>query len=179
MLGKLFLTFTVFTISELALLIYLGGLIGFWWTLSIIVLTAYFGAYFFRLHGMKALQRIQHDVNRGVMPTDALMDGIAVLIAGAFLITPGVITDVLGFLLLFPPSRFIVKKMLRAFYRRKLREAQENPNPYTRVYTYNETTGGGRPTYEEPPLNSGPYGPMGSQPSPHHDADVIDITPED
>jgi UPF0716 protein FxsA len=179
MLGKLFLTFTVFTISELALLVYLGGLIGFWWTLSIIVFTAYFGAYFFRLHGMKALQRIQHDLNRGVMPTDAFMDGLAVMIAGAFLITPGVITDGLGFLLLFPPSRFIVKKMWLRFIRRKLREAQQNPGAHQRVYTYTETTGGGRPTYEKPPLNSGPYGPVGTHPSPHHEADVIDITPED
>ena len=183
MLGKLFLTFTIFTITELALLIYIGGIIGFWWTLFMIIATAFCGSHLMRLEGMRALRRIQADLNRGALPKDALLDGLAVMIAGAFMITPGVLTDALGFMLLLPPTRIIFKKLWMRYLGKKLKEMQQNQRRYEehvqyRFYTANPNDpfghGGPDPFSQG---QQGPFGPTGNSPTPHDESDVIDITP--
>jgi len=118
MLGKLFLAFTVVTLIELGLLIELGGIMGAWPTIALVLATGFFGAWLAREQGTRTLQKAQADLNRGAIPADALMDGVLILISGAFLLTPGVITDGLGFLLLIPPFRVPVKAWARAKFQR-------------------------------------------------------------
>lgn len=108
--GRLLLLFTIVPIVELALLVWLGQRIGFWPTVGLIAGTAILGSYLAQREGLSALARFRTSLASGEMPGDALTDGIIILIAGAFLLTPGVVTDVVGFLGLLPPSRALIKR---------------------------------------------------------------------
>lgn len=113
MFAKLLLLFTVIPLIELSLLIPLGTEIGIWPTLAIVFTTAIAGALLGKYQGMSAWKRIQSEMGRGQVPGDALLDGLAVLIASAFLVTPGVLTDFAGFILLIPFTRGPIKKLVR------------------------------------------------------------------
>jgi UPF0716 protein FxsA len=108
--GRLLLLFTIVPIVELALLVWLGQQIGFWPTVALIAGTALLGSYLAHREGLSALARFRARLGTGEMPGDELTDGIIILIAGAFLLTPGVLTDVVGFLGLLPPSRALIKR---------------------------------------------------------------------
>lgn len=114
MLGRLAILFVVVPILELMLLIRMGQWIGLLPTLGLIVATGLGGAFLARREGWRAFRRFGASVTRGEIPTDAAMDGLAVLVGGAFLLTPGVLTDVVGFGLLFPPIRAIFKRRVAA-----------------------------------------------------------------
>ncbi len=105
MLVKLLLLFTIVPLVELALLIYLSTLITFWPTIGLVVATALLGAVLGKIQGLKAWRGIQEDLNHGKIPAASLVNGLAVLIAGIFLITPGVLTDLVAILLLIPVTR--------------------------------------------------------------------------
>jgi UPF0716 protein FxsA len=111
-LFKLLLLFTVVPVLELALLIRIGRAIDLGPTLALVVLTGVVGAALARHEGLRTLARIQEHLARGEMPARELLDGLMILIAGAFLITPGVITDCLGFLLLIPPARALLRRIV-------------------------------------------------------------------
>ena len=113
MFGYLVLLFTILPAIELALLIEIGSNIGVGNTLFIIIFTGVLGAYLARLQGFLILRKIQDDLNRGVMPNDQLMDGLMILVGGVVLLTPGFITDALGFLLLIPWTRMLIKKWFK------------------------------------------------------------------
>jgi len=110
MFGYLILLFTLVPAIELMLLIEVGGAIGAGNTILIIVFTGVLGAYLARLQGFLVFQKIQNDLNRGVMPNSEMIDGLMILVGGIVLLTPGFITDALGFLLLIPWTRFLIKK---------------------------------------------------------------------
>jgi UPF0716 protein FxsA len=112
MFGYLILLFTILPACELALLIKVGTHIGVVNTLLILVLTGVLGAYLARLQGFLILQKIQNNLNQGVMPSAQLIDGLMILVGGIVLLTPGFITDMLGFLLLIPWTRSLIKKLL-------------------------------------------------------------------
>ncbi|MCK5082042.1 MAG: membrane protein FxsA [Candidatus Omnitrophica bacterium] len=109
----LVLLFTILPAVELALLIKIGSNIGLGNTLFIIIFTGVLGAYLARLQGFLVLKKIQNDLNRGVMPNDQLIDGLMILVGGVVLLTPGFITDTIGFLLLIPWARALIKKWSR------------------------------------------------------------------
>lgn len=119
--GRLLLLFTIVPIAELALLIWLGQQIGFWPTIALIAATALLGSYLAHREGLSALARFRKSLAAGDMPGDALTDGIIILIAGAFLLTPGVLTDVVGFLGLLPPSRALIKRAVMKRVKRGMR----------------------------------------------------------
>lgn len=101
---------------ELILLLWLADRIGWLTTVGIIVGTALLGAFELRREGLRCWRRFEETVHRGELPTEPLVDGLLILIAGALLLTPGLITDLVGFALLFPPSR----AWIRAYLRRRL-----------------------------------------------------------
>jgi UPF0716 protein FxsA len=111
---RLLLLFTVVPLVELFLLVKLGTVIGIGATVLIVICTGVLGAWLARWQGLGVLRRLTEDVNEGRLPADALIDGLLILIAGAVLLTPGLITDALGFLLLVPKGRTIVRKMIAA-----------------------------------------------------------------
>lgn len=101
----LFLLFVAVPLIEIALFIQIGGWLGLWPTLGLVVLTALVGTVLMRAQGMAALDRLQAALERGRDPTGPLADGAAVLIAGMLLLTPGFFTDTLGIALLVPALR--------------------------------------------------------------------------
>jgi UPF0716 protein FxsA len=103
------------------LLIEIGSRIGTFPTLGVIVVTGVVGATLARHEGLQVLRRIQAELAQGQLPAGALVDGMIILMAGALLITPGVLTDALGFLCLVPGCRDIVKKVVRKRLERAVR----------------------------------------------------------
>ena len=108
------LLFVVVPIVELILLIQLGQAVGLLPTLALVLLTGVGGALLARSEGLRALFRFQRELASGEMPDQAIQDGICVLIGGAFLLTPGVLTDAVGFALLVPWSRRWIQRRVRA-----------------------------------------------------------------
>ena len=113
MLGYLILLFTLVPIVELALLIKVGQYIGVGYTLGIVIITGVAGAYLAKMQGLLTLRRMQEDVNQGRMPTDRLFDGVLILCSGILLLTPGFITDIIGFMGLIPFTRNLFKRWLK------------------------------------------------------------------
>ena len=113
MLGYLILLFTAVPVVELALLIKLGQFIGVGYTLAIVILTGVAGAYLARSQGLMTLRKIQDDINRGIMPADKIFDGVMILFGGILLLTPGLITDLIGFMTLVPFTRRLIKLWLK------------------------------------------------------------------
>ncbi len=120
MFFRLLLLFTVVPLFELALLIQLGRLIGLAPTIALVLITGAAGAALARWQGLATLRRVQNEMAEGRVPTGALVDGLLILVAGAVLLTPGLITDVVGFLLLIPPTRAAVRRALVEAFRRRM-----------------------------------------------------------
>jgi len=99
--------------AELALLIKVGTIIGTMNTIAMVILTAVAGAYLVRMEGLAVWYRIQQNIAEGIFPAEELLDGLMIFIAGAVLLTPGFITDAMGFLILFPPTRILIKRILK------------------------------------------------------------------
>lgn len=113
MLLKLFLCFTLIPVIELYLLINLGSVIGGFNTVLLVILTGFAGAWLARMEGINTMFKVQQSLNQGIMPAEELIDALIILIAGLVLITPGLLTDVFGLLLLWPYSRNGFKRLLR------------------------------------------------------------------
>jgi UPF0716 protein FxsA len=112
MLTKLLLLFILVPAAELFLLIELGRLIGTLPTLGIIIFTGVLGAYLARRQGLEVLRQMRAEMAAGQLPAGSIADGVIILLAGAVLMTPGVLTDTLGFLCLIPVTRRIIKQAL-------------------------------------------------------------------
>lgn len=110
----LFILFLLIPLIEIYLLIKVGSVIGAGWTIFLIIATAVIGAALLRKEGFSTLQRAQTAMARGEIPAVAMLEGVALVFSGAFLLTPGFITDTIGFLLLIPPlRRALIKLLLR------------------------------------------------------------------
>jgi UPF0716 protein FxsA len=120
MFFKLFLIFAVIPMVELALLIKVGSIIGTMNTIIIVILTAVIGAYMVRMEGLGVWFRIQKSLMEGIFPAEELIDGIMILIAGAVLLTPGFVTDIIGFLMVFPLSRGFIKNILKKYFENRI-----------------------------------------------------------
>lgn len=109
----LFFVFLAIPLIEIALFIQIGGLIGLFPTLAVVVLTAIAGTWLVRSQGMQTLARLRENLNTMNDPTGALADGAMILFSGALLLTPGFFTDAVGFALLVPGIRAIIYRELR------------------------------------------------------------------
>ena len=115
-MAKLIILFIGVPLVELALIIKVGGIIGWLNTIFIALGTGALGAYLMKMQGLMLLWRIQEALNEGRMPADELIEGALLLVGGALLLTPGFITDAVGFALLIPPSRNLLGRWLRAYF---------------------------------------------------------------
>ena len=113
MFARLLLLFIFVPIIELMILIDLGGYLGTVPTIILVVGTGALGAFLAKKEGFRIFFTIRHKLQTGQLPADELLDGLIILIAGALLITPGLITDLFGFLMLFRPSRSRFKIWLK------------------------------------------------------------------
>jgi UPF0716 protein FxsA len=121
---RLFLLFTVVPAIELYLIIKVGSVIGALNTILIIVFTGILGAYYAREQGFKVVNNIQQKMQQGAVPGDDLVNGAMLLVGGAFLITPGFITDFAGFSLIFPPTREAIKVGVKRYLEKRVRQGQ-------------------------------------------------------
>ena len=115
---RLLILFTVVPLVELALLIKLGNVIGLWPTIFIVIGTGVLGAALARSQGTQVISAIRAEVAEGRPPTEGLLNGLLVLVGGVVLLTPGLLTDLLGFSLLIPFTRNWFKKKLQARLRK-------------------------------------------------------------
>ncbi len=113
MFGKLLFLFILVPFIEISLLIKLGSVIGFWPTLLIQVVTGILGASLARLQGLLVWGKIQAELQVGRVPAEDMLNGVLIFAAGIVLMTPGLLTDLVGFALLLPPTRNIFKRWLR------------------------------------------------------------------
>lgn len=97
------------------LLVVVADYLGWQATVLLVVLTGLVGMLLVRAEGRHTLKRIQEKASRGEPPTDELLDGALLIAAGAFLLTPGVVTDAIGFLLAIPPTRYPIRAVLKRF----------------------------------------------------------------
>ncbi len=127
----LLIAFIVMPIIEIAVLIQVGGWLGLWPTLALIVLTAIAGTWMLRRQGFAVLRRAQTQLERGTVPLAEVFEGFCLVIAGALLLTPGFVTDVIGGALLLPPLRAWLYRTLGSHFRASVSYGETNI--YTRT----------------------------------------------
>lgn len=148
------LLFIVVPILELYVIIQVGGLIGVWPTLGLLLLDAILGSLLLKHQGRGAWRRFNEALAQGRFPGKEVVDGVLIVIGGTLLVTPGFLTDVVGLLFLIPPTRALMRAMLKRF-------------TIGRVAVVGLGGGG--------PFGSGPFGrggPDPEQPNRRYDYDV-------
>ena len=123
-MARLLLLFVVVPIVELLLLIEIGRIVGTPATILLILVTGVLGATLARRQGTQTWRRVRTEMSAGRVPADALGDGALILVAGAVLMTPGVLTDILGFSLLVPRFRRWIKALVRRRFERAVEQGR-------------------------------------------------------
>lgn len=155
MLGRLVLLFVMTTLIELWLLMLVNEHVGITGTISLVLITGFVGASLAKQQGLQTWQAIHRETQQGRMPAAALIDGLMIFVASILLITPGILTDFVGFSLLVPP--------VRAFLRARFRDSfkvQASASVQGFGASFSGTTSGS---------------PAGPQPTQHVNNDVIDV----
>jgi len=113
MLWKLFLAFTIIPVSEIYVLIAIGGQIGILPSIGLVILTGIVGASLARSQGLQTLGRIRDSFQQGVVPGEELLNALLIAVAGIVLLTPGFLTDAAGLFLLIPATRTLCREWLK------------------------------------------------------------------
>jgi UPF0716 protein FxsA len=122
MLFRLILLFVTVPFLELYILFKLATVIGPAETLLVVIVTGIAGGTLAKMQGWRTWKEINDDLARGIMPSGRLVDGLLILAGGLLLLTPGILTDLVGFSLLVPFTRTLIKGTLRRRFERKIRE---------------------------------------------------------
>ena len=124
MIFRLFLLFTAVPLLELMILIELGGSFGLAPTIGVVILTGAIGAWAARTQGFYVISRINDEMGQGRLPAVQLVDGAMVLVGGVLLITPGLLTDLVGFSLMVPAIRAVIRQWLMKKFDKMIREGK-------------------------------------------------------
>ncbi len=124
MFVKLVVLFITWPMVEILILIKLGDSVGFWPTVLMVIGTGIVGAALAKLEGYRTWFAIQEELNAGRLPADKLIDALLLFVAGIFLITPGLLSDIAGILLLIPGPRNYFKRWIRKKFDVRLRSAR-------------------------------------------------------
>jgi len=116
---RLLLAFTLVPLIELYLLLMMGRYLGPLPTIGLVVVTGILGAALAKSQGTRAFERVQREMQAGQMPAEALLDGLLIFVAGAVLLTPGLLTDLTGFFLLMPAGRRVVRQAVASRIRQR------------------------------------------------------------
>lgn len=160
-MARLLLAFILVPIVELALLVELDRHVGLAATLGLILATGTLGAWLARRQGLGVLRRMREEMATGTIPAEAVVDGVIIVAAGALLLTPGILTDAVGFACLVPAMR----RRLKRYLRRKLEAAVRQG----RVRVSFDPHGAGfsrRPVRNVTPREPEPQEPAGELPGP-------------
>ncbi|MFC9597985.1 FxsA family protein [Peribacillus butanolivorans] len=122
---KYFLLFIIaMPVIEIIVLLLSGNVIGFWPTLFLIVATGLIGAYLAKRQGMETWKKAQEQIRYGMMPGNEIIDGICIFLGAALLLSPGLISDILGLILVFPPTRNLLKPIVIRFIMNRMNKGK-------------------------------------------------------
>ncbi|MBT2648218.1 FxsA family protein [Peribacillus sp. RS7] len=122
---KYFLLFIIaMPVVEIIVLLLSGNMIGFWPTLFLIVATGLIGAYLAKRQGMETWKKAQEQIRYGMMPGNEIIDGICIFIGAALLLSPGLISDIMGLILVFPPTRNLLKPIVIRFIMNRMNKGK-------------------------------------------------------
>lgn len=166
----LFIIFVVVPVIEILLLIKVGQAIGGWYTVGLVLLSAFIGVNMLRYQGLATLTRARAKLDKGEMPIGEMGDGILIAVGGALLITPGFFTDFLGFCCLVPLTRHLfIKKLGKGFMGWMQRGGKAQFH-----YSHFEQRGSGAPKRED--VIDGEYEDLGER-EPHSKDDDSRLPP--
>ncbi len=117
----IFLAFIIIPIIEISIFITIGSNIGILNTIAIILITALIGIFFVRRQGIKLLFDAQRNLSQGVMPTEEIKGGIFLLVSGLLLITPGFLTDCIGFAIFLKPVQNLISNQAKKYFNSRIR----------------------------------------------------------
>ena len=128
------MAFVVVPIAEIYVLIQVGQVIGAWWTIALLIADSLLGSWLIKREGGRAWRALRTALESGRMPADELADGALILIGGTLLLTPGFITDIVGFFLILPFTRPVARRLLTEFITKKFLagptpRTQQRPGP--------------------------------------------------
>ena len=118
--GVLAVLFVVVPLVEIYVLIQVGQVIGVWWTILLLIADSILGSYLVKHEGGRAWQALRHAIESHKMPAKELADGALILIGGTLLLTPGFLSDAVGFFCILPFTRPVARRLLTGFITRKL-----------------------------------------------------------
>lgn len=124
MFAKIFLGFVLIPLIDLYILVQIGSEIGTLNAIALCLLTAFVGAALAKSQGVATMQKVQENLNRGIVPAEDILDAVIIFLSGLVLLTPGFMTDIFGLLMLFPLTRGYFKRWLRG----QLENMKNNPN---------------------------------------------------
>lgn len=136
MLKRALFVLLLIPLLDALFLVFVATQLGAVLTVALVVLTALVGTLFVRAEGRHTLRRLQKTVGKGQVPTDELTDGALLIAAGAFLLTPGLVTDTLGFLLAFPPTRLLAREAVQRWVVKPYVEKKTGGFASGNVYTF-------------------------------------------
>jgi UPF0716 protein FxsA len=116
-LARLLLLFILVPLVELILLLYVAGITHKWFAIALVIVTGIVGTLLARSQGTKTYRQIHTAMSQGKIPTDALIDAGMIFVAGAFLLTPGMLTDAFGLSMLVPACRRWYRRRLVKWFR--------------------------------------------------------------
>ncbi|MCK1991824.1 FxsA family protein [Peribacillus muralis] len=122
---RYFLLFIIaMPVVEIIVLLLSGKVIGFWPTLFLIIATGLIGAYLAKKQGMETWRKAQEQIRYGMMPGNEIIDGICIFIGAALLLSPGLISDIIGLILVFPPTRNLLKPIVIRFLMNRMNKGK-------------------------------------------------------
>ena len=122
--GRLLILFVCVPFVELWLLLNVSVSLGWGWTLLLVIGTGVIGAWVARDQGAAVMRKLQAEMAEGQMPAESIFDGISLLVAGALLVTPGILTDLVGFGLLLPRLRMLLREWLKRVVAQRMASGQ-------------------------------------------------------
>ena len=120
--------FLTIPLIEVWILLQIADLAGLLNTIGLLILTSIIGALLVRREGISVFRKAKNEITQGQMPEKQILDGFLILLGGVLMLTPGFFTDIIGFLLLFPPTRLL----LRTVVIKRLNSRISSPNSYIR-----------------------------------------------
>ena len=120
--------FLTIPLIEVWILLQIADLAGLLNTIGLLILTSIIGALLVRREGISVFRKAKNEITQGQMPEKQILDGFLILLGGVLMLTPGFFTDIIGFLLLFPPTRLL----LRTVVIKRLNSRISNPDSYIR-----------------------------------------------
>lgn len=141
----LLILFILVPIIEITLFIQVGEQIGLGWTIATVIITAFIGTHLVRSQGLRALASAQSSLDQQKLPLEEIFTGLCLLVAGALLLTPGFLTDAIGFTLLAPPFRKVAGKKVMDYLKARGKvhfQANMHAGPQAGGFDFSQARGG-------------------------------------